>query len=95
MITVVAFFALGSGICGGANNPGMMIAGRAIQGIGGGGINLLIELVISDLVPLRERGAYMGIIFAVFALGTSVGPFIGGIIVQRTTWRWVGFLLGT
>jgi MFS family permease len=89
MIGVVAVFTLGSGICGGANTTGMLIAGRAIQGIGGGGINLMIELIISDLVPLRERGGIMGILFAVFSLGTSIGPFVGGAIVERSSWRWV------
>jgi len=88
-IASVALFALGSGISGGANGPAMMIGGRAVQGIGGGGINLMIEIVISDLVPLRERGNFLGIVFAVFAVGTSIGPFVGGIIVQRTSWRWV------
>ncbi|KAH8682094.1 major facilitator superfamily domain-containing protein [Xylariales sp. PMI_506] len=92
MISVVALFALGSGISGGASSTGMMIAGRAIQGIGGGGINFLIELIVSDLLPLRERGAYMGIIFAVFSLGTSIGPFVGGAIVDRTSWRWVFYI---
>lgn len=91
MIGVVSMFALGSGISGGASNAAMMIAGRAIQGIGGGGINLMIELIVSDLAPLRQRGAYMGIVFA-FSLGTALGPFIGGAIVQRTSWRWVFFI---
>ena len=72
----------------------MMIAGRAIQGIGGGSINLMVELLVSDLVPLRERGNYMGIIFAVFSIGTSIGPFVGGIIVERSSWRWVSPLIG-
>lgn len=92
MIGVVTMFALGSGISGGASNAAMMIAGRAVQGIGGGGINLMIELIVSDLVPLRQRGAYMGVVFAIFSLGTALGPFIGGAIVQRTSWRWVFFI---
>lgn len=61
-------------------------------GIGGGGINMLIDLIVCDLVPLRQRGNYMGLIFAVFALGTSLGPFIGGAIASNTTWRWVFYL---
>ncbi|KAI1738082.1 major facilitator superfamily domain-containing protein [Xylaria scruposa] len=89
MLIVVALFALGSGISGGANNAASLIGGRAVQGIGGGGINLLIELIVSDLVPLRERGAYFGIVFGVFSLGTAVGPLVGGAIVDGTTWRWV------
>ncbi|KAF7520304.1 hypothetical protein G7054_g12805 [Neopestalotiopsis clavispora] len=88
-ISVVALFTLGSGISGGSNSATMLIAGRAVQGIGGGGINLLIELVVSDLVPLRERGKYMALLFAFFALGTAIGPFVGGVLVERSSWRWV------
>ncbi|KAI4862252.1 MFS general substrate transporter [Hypoxylon rubiginosum] len=88
-ITTVAIFALGSGISGGASSAGMLIAGRAIQGAGGGGVILMIEMIICDLIPLRERGKFMGIIFAVFAIGSSLGPFIGGAIAQDATWRWV------
>ncbi|KAI0470114.1 major facilitator superfamily domain-containing protein [Xylariaceae sp. FL0804] len=92
MIAVVSVFALGSGIGGGASSATMLIAGRAVQGIGGGGINLLIELVVSDLIPLRQRGAYMGIVFGVFSLGTAAGPLVGGAIVDSTTWRWVFYI---
>ncbi|KAI1475577.1 MFS general substrate transporter [Daldinia eschscholtzii] len=88
-IATVAIFALGSGISGGATSAGMLIAGRAVQGAGGGGIILMIEMIVCDLVPLRDRGSFMGVIFAVFAIGTSLGPFIGGAIAANTTWRWV------
>lgn len=84
----MAIFALGSGISGGAHTAEMLIAGRAVQGAGGGGVILMIEMIVCDLVPLRERGKFMGIIFAVFALGSSLGPFIGGAIAQHD-WRWV------
>ena len=92
MIGNVAVFALGSGISGGATSTAMLIGGRAVQGIGGGGINMLIDLIVCDLVPLRERGNFMGVIFGVFTIGTSLGPFVGGAIVQNTTWRWVFYL---
>ncbi|RYP45621.1 hypothetical protein DL768_008058 [Monosporascus sp. mg162] len=88
-IGIVAIFALGSGISGGATSTPMLIGGRAVQGIGGGGIILMIEMIVCDLVPLRDRGRFMGVIFALFAIGTSLGPFIGGAIAQNTTWRWV------
>lgn len=93
MIGVVAVFTLGSGISGGANSPAMLIAGRAIQGIGGGGINLMIEVIVSDLVPLRERGNYMALIFAIFCLGTAIGPFVGGGMYSYTFTYHVACLL--
>ncbi|GFF96212.1 uncharacterized MFS-type transporter C1399.02 [Aspergillus udagawae] len=92
MIFSVVLFILGSGICGAASSAAMLIAGRAVQGVGGGGINMLIDLIICDLVPLTQRGAYIGLLFVVFAIGTSLGPFIGGAIVNHTTWRWVFYL---
>jgi MFS family permease len=89
LIFAVGVFALGSGISGGASSMGMLIAGRAIQGIGGGGIVMLSNLIVSDIVPLRERGTYMAILFAAMTLGNGAGPFIGGIIVEKGSWRWV------
>lgn len=67
----------------------MLIAGRGVQGIGSGGINMIVEVIISDLVPLRQRGNYMAIILSIYSVGVSLGPFMGGIIVQTTSWRWV------
>lgn len=88
----VAIFTLGSGIAGGANSGGTLIAGRAVMGLGSGGLNLMVDLVICDLVPLRERGRFIGLISVVFAIGLFVGPFIGGAIVQYSSWRWVFWL---
>lgn len=67
---------LGSGICGGASSMAMVIAGRTVQGIGGAGVNVLSELIVCDLVPLRERGSILGIVFGASALGPAVGPVI-------------------
>ncbi|OKL60771.1 hypothetical protein UA08_04445 [Talaromyces atroroseus] len=91
-IVATAAFTLGSGICGGADNIAMLIAGRAVQGIGAGGINVLVELIVCDLLPLRERGNYLALIFGLIAIGTALGPLFGGLIVQHTTWRWVFYL---
>jgi MFS family permease len=92
MITAVSLLILGSAISGAATSGSMLIAGRSVQGIGGGGIGLLIEPVVCDLVPLRERSKFMAIVMMTFSLGTSIGPFIGGIIVQKSSWRWVFYL---
>ncbi|RFU27338.1 hypothetical protein B7463_g9011, partial [Scytalidium lignicola] len=88
----VALFALGSGICGGARNQAMLIGGRVVQGFGGGGIALMINIVLTDLVPLRERGKYMAIVQMVSAVGAALGPFLGGILTERSTWRWVFYI---
>ena len=70
----------------------MLIVGRTIQGIGGGGVTMLVDLIVCDLVPLRKRGSVMGIIFGAVTIGTALGPFIGGVVVERATWRWVFYL---
>jgi MFS family permease len=92
MFSVVAIFVLGSGICGGASTGGMLIAGRAVQGAGSGGIIMVSSIVLSDLVPLRERGKYSAILMSIFGVGSALGPFIGGAIISSTTWRWVFYL---
>ncbi|KAI0975801.1 major facilitator superfamily domain-containing protein [Xylaria arbuscula] len=90
-ISAVALFVLGSGLIGGADNGAMFIAGRTIQGIGAGGINMLVDLVVCDLVPLRERGQYMGIIFGIGATISAVGPLVAGALTEAGpgAWRWI------
>jgi MFS family permease len=91
-MVIVAFFTLGSGIAGGASNGAMLIAGRAVQGIGAGGIYIIIDIIVSDLVPLRLRGNYMAVILVVYTVGTAIGPWVGGEIIATTTWRWVFYI---
>lgn len=91
-LLAIILFAVGSAICGPAPNLGALVAGRAIQGIGAAGLNTMVEIVVCDLVPLRERGKFMGYIFAIYGLGTSIGPVIGGVFAGRVTWRWVFYL---
>ena len=91
-LSIVALFTLGSGVCGGATNGGMLIAGRAIQGMGSGGINMIVDIIVSDMVPLRERGNYMAKVLTFYFIGTSIGPFVGGAIVDSTSWRWVFYI---
>jgi MFS family permease len=88
-LIIVAFFTLGSGIAGGAKNGATLIAGRAVQGIGAGGIYIIIDIIVSDLVPLRQRGNYMAVILTIYTVGMSIGPWVGGEIVATTSWRWV------
>jgi MFS family permease len=87
LLGAIAIFTLGSGLCGGASSMSMSIAARTIPGFGGGGINLLVETVVTDLVPLRERGKYMSIVYLGATVGATIGPFLGGVITDRSTWR--------
>ncbi|KAM3454731.1 hypothetical protein NHJ6243_008771 [Beauveria neobassiana] len=81
-------FMIGSSVCGGANSMAAMIAGRALQGVGGAGIGVLCEIVICDLVPLRDRGTYMGAVLGMVGIGAALGPLFGGLLVSYSTWRW-------
>ncbi|KAI9693982.1 MAG: hypothetical protein M1822_003253 [Bathelium mastoideum] len=92
MIVATCIFLLGSGICGGSTSIDMLIVARAVQGIGAGGINMLIDMIICDLVPMRERGNFLGILFLFVSIGTTIGPLIGGILTDRTSWRWVFYI---
>lgn len=90
-LVVVALFALGSGIAGGANSVAMLIAGRTIQGIGCGGIFVLLDIIVCDLVPLRQRGKYLGPLLATGGLGSTLGPSVGGALTEAN-WRWVFYI---
>jgi MFS family permease len=63
-------------------------ANDEIQGIGGGGMIALVEVTVTDMVGLNERGAFAGIVAMAWAMGTVLGPIIGGAIAEKTTWRW-------
>ncbi|KAF2677293.1 MFS general substrate transporter [Lentithecium fluviatile CBS 122367] len=91
MIVSVALFMLGSGIIGGAKSVETMIAGRTVQGLGGGGQFVLVEIIACDMVPLRERGKYLGMVLSSGAVGSTLGPIIGGVIAERD-WRWIFYM---
>ncbi|KAF7301264.1 MFS domain-containing protein [Mycena indigotica] len=90
----IAFFAVGSAIAGAAQNMQMLIAARAVQGVGGGGILALSEILVADLVPLAERGIYQGMVGLVWSFASSIGPPIGGALasVDHKAWRWLFYL---
>lgn len=91
-IGTVAIFVLGSGLCGGASNGAMLIAGRGVQGVGSGGISVMCELIICDLVPLRQRGKYIGMMLGSATAVSCLGPLIGGALTQAGAWRWIWYL---
>jgi fucose permease len=92
LIVANVLFLIGSLIAALSNSIGMLIAARAIQGVGGGGLVTLVNICISDLFSLRRRGAYFGIIGGVWALASAIGPVIGGVFTEKVSWRWCFYI---
>jgi EmrB/QacA subfamily drug resistance transporter len=84
----LVIFVLATAAAGFAQDPGTMIAFRAVQGIGAGGLAALSQIIMADIISPRERGRYMGLFGAVMALGTIGGPLLGGFITDAIGWRW-------
>ena len=85
----IVVFLIGSALCGAAQSMTQLVVFRAVQGIGAGGLFPLSLAVIGNIVPPRDRGRWQGLIGAVFAAASIIGPAVGGFIVDNTTWRWV------
>ncbi len=88
-IGAIALFMVGSIVGGFAPDMNWLIASRVIQGLGGGGLMILAQAIIADVVPARERGKYMGIMGGVFAFSSVAGPLLGGWFTESIGWRWV------
>ncbi|MGV8857646.1 MDR family MFS transporter [Rhodoglobus sp.] len=87
-IGAISIFMIGSVVGGLAPDMTWLIIGRAVQGLGGGGLMILSQAIIADVVPARERGRYMGAIGGVFALASVAGPLLGGWFTESIGWRW-------
>ena len=84
----VGFFLIGSVLCGMSGSMTMLVASRALQGIGGGAIMVTATALIGEIIPLRDRGRYQGALGAVFGVTTVVGPLLGGFFTDHLSWRW-------
>ncbi|MGR6914384.1 DHA2 family efflux MFS transporter permease subunit [[Actinomadura] parvosata] len=91
-IGAICVFLAGSALCGLSQNMGELIAFRAVQGLGGGGLMVLAQAIVGDVVSARERGRYQGFFGAVFAVSSIVGPLLGGLFVDHLSWHWVFYV---
>ncbi len=88
----IVIFLLGSALSGLSQNMGQLIAFRALQGVGGGGLFAIALSIIGDVIPPRERGRYQGYFGAVFGVSSVAGPLLGGWLTDGPGWRWIFYI---
>jgi EmrB/QacA subfamily drug resistance transporter len=88
----IVIFLIGSALCGLSQSMFQLIAFRALQGLGAGGLIVVTLAVVGDVVPPRERGKYQGFFGAVFGVSTIIGPLLGGFFVDNLSWRWIFYV---
>ncbi|KAL2061983.1 hypothetical protein VTL71DRAFT_7361 [Oculimacula yallundae] len=92
LLAAIGIFFVGSLLCGTAKTMIWLILARALQGIGGGGISILVSICISDSFSLRERPVYFGIIGMTWAFASAIGPLLGGILTTKASWQWCFYI---
>jgi EmrB/QacA subfamily drug resistance transporter len=88
----IVIFLVGSALSGLSQSMGELIAFRALQGIGGGGLMIGAQTIVGDVVAPANRGRYQGLFGAVFGVTTVLGPLAGGLLVDNASWRWVFYI---
>lgn len=92
ILTANGIFLIGSIVCAVSVNAAMLIAGRTVQGLGGGGVVVLVHVCVSDLFTIRDRSFYLGTVGAVWAVASALGPVLGGIFAEKLNWRWCFYI---
>ncbi|HEX6310273.1 MAG TPA: MFS transporter, partial [Acidimicrobiia bacterium] len=90
--TALTLFTIGSMLCGLSQSINQLLAARALQGLGGGGLGTLAMAIVADIVPARQLPRWLGYQGAIFAVSSIVGPLAGGLFVDQLTWRWAFYV---
>ncbi|KAE8354370.1 major facilitator superfamily domain-containing protein [Aspergillus coremiiformis] len=88
LLGALTIMTLGNLLSGWSQTPAQLYATRAFSGLGAGAINALVQIAISDITTLEQRGNYFGILGVAVALGNGLGPVVGGVLTEKTSWRW-------
>jgi MFS family permease len=91
LMTSLLFIVVGGILCGFSQTPIWLYVCRALSGVGGGGVSSVVQIVVSDLVSMRDRGKYQGLLSVAIGLGSCIGPFIAAEMLRRggEAWRWI------
>ncbi len=90
--SAIIIFLVGSMLCGVSQSMNQLVAARALQGIGAGGLMSLVLAIVGDIIPPRQRGKYMGYFGGVFVVSSVAGPLLGGFLTDSLSWRWIFFV---
>jgi MFS family permease len=88
LVLSLLFFTVGTVLCSVSKDFTMLLTGRSIQGVGGGGIITLTQVIFCDIVPLRQRPKYFPLVLGSWSVGSILGPLIGGVLTEKASWRW-------